>query len=150
MGGLDTSPESIKCMYCDLYVPGKGNLEKHVQSDHKKEKSSLTCPDCHYQATSKDTLELHVQFSCYKCQYCDFKASSTQNLQNHIRDEHTTNTLHPYRCNQCEYTALTKANLELHVATNHAATTDRDRMTRKETKVFNCHNALLQHRQKAH
>jgi len=129
--------KSIQCQFCDLYVPGKGNLEKHIVAEHTAGvQKSLKCSPCGFTAPSKKALDVHNKSSCFKCSYCEFAASSMDAIQHHIRSEHTT--YHPYRCTECNYTAVTKASLDLHSATNHATNTDSSKMTKKETKILNC------------
>ena len=62
----------------------------------------------------------------FKCDQCEYAASSKCNLTHHVRSVHRKER--QFRCDQCDYAASVKCNLTLHVQSVHG-----------KKKPFKCH-----------
>ena len=52
----------------------------------------------------------------YSCEFCDYKATTKNTLQNHVKSIHDGVK---YSCEYCEYKATTKSDLRRHVKSIH-------------------------------
>ena len=52
---------------------------------------------------------------CYKCNQCEYQATTQHNLLKHIESVHDVK----YSCDQCDHKATQKVNLERHIQTKH-------------------------------
>ena len=78
----------------------------------------FSCEQCHYSATTKGNLEIHIRGvhekrKPFKCTDCDYASATKGNLDIHVKGVHKK--IKAYQCNQCEYAATTKGNLDQHV-----------------------------------
>lgn len=89
-----TCPErsSISCDQCGLIFGNKGNLTKHIQVVHDKERP-------------------------YPCQSCDMAFGKRSNLVKHIQLVHKR--VRPFACTQCDATFGQRSNLAAHMRTVH-------------------------------
>ena len=118
---------TLECNTCAFVSDTKTELEIHKKENHRKEKE-YTCNDCDFQATSQPILRKHRQLvhnkvaeteptptdeievdeveheeeKSKKCQLCEEKFISKNNLAQHRREQHPT--YQPCRnMSQCKY-----------------------------------------------
>ena len=75
---------------------------------------------CNYKNTTTADLQLHIstthQEALLKCNQCNYTTTTTTDLQLHIRTTHKEALL---TCNQCNYRTMATTDLQLHISTTH-------------------------------
>ena len=83
---------------------------------------TFQCPHCHYAASQKGRLDMHVQsvhntIKPFKCILCEYVSSRKDFLDRHFKSVHNKNRSH--FCERCEYTAITKEQFNRHIKSVH-------------------------------
>ncbi|VDN14237.1 unnamed protein product [Dibothriocephalus latus] len=106
-------PIPFRCSFCGRLYRQKIHLQKHVMSQHTKEKP-FYCPQCTYSTVEKSHLTVHIRthtgerpFSCRECKY-----SSTQNctLKTHYLRRHPESRISCQKCGSLFVTELEYVN----------------------------------------
>jgi len=97
------------------------NLTHHMKSAHEK-KRDFKCDQCEYAASSKCNLTHHIKSvhkkeRHFKCDQCDYAASVKCNLTHHIQSVHGKKR--DFKCHLCDYAASVKCNLTSHIRSVH-------------------------------
>lgn len=102
-------PIPFRCSFCGRLYRQKIHLQKHVMSQHTKEKP-FYCPQCTYSTVEKSHLTVHIRthtgerpFSCRECKY-----SSAQNctLKTHYLRRHPGSRVSCEKCGSLFVTEL--------------------------------------------
>ena len=85
-------------------------------------KRDFKCDQCEYAASSKGNLTHHIKSvhkkeRHFKCDQCDYAASVMCNLTHHIQSVHGKKR--DFKCHLCDYAASVKCNLTSHIRSVH-------------------------------
>ena len=102
----------------------RGNIphkqRQHFEKDHE---NKYLCDKCDYKATKTFNLRQHIaaihEGVRYSCEQCDYKATTPSNLKQHRKCRHEGVK---YPCDQCTYIASQPFSLHYHVKSNHRNT----------------------------
>jgi uncharacterized Zn-finger protein len=107
------------CKFCDKAFSLNGNLTKHIQSVHLKQKP-FVCATCDRAFSCSSTLNSHMRTHSlhkpYVCNMCDMAFSQSNNLVTHVR---THSLEKPYKCTTCDNAFATSTHLVIHVKRKH-------------------------------
>ena len=107
------------CDQCDYQASYKGDLHKHIQSQHGFSVSSQ-CPECGAEFRQRGAMLAHCRSIHegirYPCNECDYQATQQSGLKRHILNIHEGIK---YPCNQCDYQATDKSKLRKHMKSKH-------------------------------
>ena len=108
--------KTIKCDDCYYKVKHATTMEKHIESEHRRE---YTCEVCSYNTKDKKSfrrhLFIHGEDGAYKCSTCDFRTKTPDSLKTHEKYHKPPQ----YICDACEYTSHNQANFSTHKKTKH-------------------------------
>ena len=114
--------ERIKCPLCDASFPlsRKYKMNKHFKKEHAD--VVLSCDQCRFVCLSNEELDRHVQNkhsgNTVQCPACG-KEISSRLYKEHARTEHADVAL---KCEKCNFSCLSGEELEQHIQDRHIAT----------------------------
>ena len=131
--------EDTECSLCGIIVKTKHEMNKHRRKYHEKpcikrkkkrrEKNPLIqykCNFCDFEASSRSTVSTHMynnhnQGGIY-CDHCGKKCPGQSNLKRHIEMVHEKGT---FACNECERKFSCDVNLQRHRKNQHINNDDK-------------------------
>ena len=118
----ESSAGKYECQLCGNKFRHKGNLQRHVNTIHKKAEE-YACSTCDYKTIHKHFLNNHVkrvhqQIKRFHCKLCDYKSYDSANLDRHRQMVHFQ-VKSRFKCQLCDYQTFLAANLNRHVKTVH-------------------------------
>lgn len=96
-----------ECDICDMTVNRRDYLDRHVKAQHPHE---FECRPCNQQFSTFHYFLRHMDlshdnlmlgFSGDECKTCKKQFSDSKNLELHITNKHSGNTLHKPNCSMC-------------------------------------------------
>ena len=110
------------CEHCGKHFRHKGNLQRHVNTIHKKAEE-FACDTCDYKTIHKHFLKnhkkrVHQKITRFFCNQCDYKSYDSGNLERHSKMVHMQ-IKSRYACELCDYKTFLAANLNRHVKAVH-------------------------------
>ena len=110
------------CDSCGNLFRHKGNLQRHVNTIHKKG-TEYSCDSCPYKTIHKHFLNnhkqrVHQQIKRFSCDHCDYQTFDSGNLERHCKMVHLQ-LKSRFSCDHCAYQTYLQANLNRHVKTVH-------------------------------
>jgi uncharacterized Zn-finger protein len=128
--------KGFKCPTCNNYFLTKSTLDRHINSQHAKEKTIFKCEECDQQYPRKDSLVQHIrdhhEAKRFKCDHCSFASNRLGNLGSHI-ETHERHKSYTFVCDMqdggtqkcslsdipCTIRCKTQLDLEYHIERNH-------------------------------
>lgn len=82
------------------------------------------CSFCNYRASTKEDLsnhhtQHHTDGWLHACSQCDYKTRRSNDLKRHVMTRHEGSVLRPYRCSWCPYRTTCTSYLQHHLNTKH-------------------------------
>jgi len=110
------------CSDCGKKFRHKGNLQRHVNTIHKK-CEEFSCDLCDYKTIHKNFLNnhkkrVHQRVKRFYCDQCDYKSYDSGNLERHSKMIHMR-IKSRFACELCDYKTYLAANLNRHVKAVH-------------------------------
>jgi len=127
----------FNCDHCDKTFGMKGNLKRHINTVHLKQRN-FKCEHCDKAYGLKGDLNIHINtihlkqknFSCDLCE-CTFGVKGS--LKRHINIVHLKQQ--NFKCGLCDYTCGQKHHLQRHINTIHTNPKPKN-MSRGERTVY--------------
>ena len=139
-------PETYACKSCGYKSSSQDTLKKHMEDMHSPNQSvNYPCDVCDEQFKNMDVLREHLQIhrKDFHCDQCLFKASSAQDIQDHIKRRHQQQ----FRCEMCMFICVTKEGIDEHEKVFHKIENYSCRVC---AKTFKFSNQLKEHTSAEH
>ena len=113
----------FKCNECGKEFSRNVQLERHVKSDHSKEKLSkqYNCNKCEFTQESEAMLKEHLakhneHEPLFKCNDCGKEFSRNMQLERHVKSYHShQNLAKQYNCEDCAFQGENRIELKRHL-----------------------------------
>ena len=116
----------FKCDQCTFKAANIDNLNIHKRNEHIR--ATFPCTICNYIASTINDFKAHQSEHIFKCNLCDYRDKTKENLSNHSLAKHLE-----HKCNKCSFTSTSTDILASHKVKNH---TDKKQMFKCEECEF--------------
>jgi uncharacterized C2H2 Zn-finger protein len=127
----------FNCEYCDKTFGQKGDLKRHINTVHLKQKN-YKCDHCNESFGKKSNLKrhintIHLKQKNFSCEHCESAFGQKGDLNTHINTVHLKQR--NFKCDHCNESFGQKGSLNIHINAIHINPKPKN-MTRGEQTVY--------------
>jgi len=117
---VERHKQTVECLFCQKTMWDKAGYSHHIKACHSKEAIRCKYKRCFTFFKSENDLQKHYEekhAGKYKCALCDYNASFKQTLNLHLQAKHLSKV--PKKCPHCPKVLGTKLRLLRHIYHEH-------------------------------